>query len=252
MKKLNLFGKLAISAVVIVALLGAYFLAGSLSKGGAENTITGFATAISNKEYDTAFEMLASQIKTNGSKSAFATRLGERFSNSSLELKELALNGKTGYAIFFVKEKSEYLTIPLIKENGEWMINYFTSEAKCVNKCTAGIYCKDDKTFAECKDADGDGCTEEITKACEFSCSDDKCSLKQENFVLNIGQVILAFSPIKIMLIDTDANKNEATLEVGNDVFVFAKGESRTAKGLSITVAEVGKDKISLKVKEAA
>ena len=72
----------------------------------------------------------------------------------------------------------------------------------------------------------------------------------KENFVLPLGGTISNF-PKRIMLIDTDANKNEATLDVGHDIYIFLKGESQDIKGISITVAEVGKDKISLKAKVA-
>lgn len=249
MRKLNLLGKLVFLAIVVFVLFGAYSVAKSFSKSGAEDVVSGFATAIKDKDYSKAFDLLASEIQKAGSKSALATRLAEKYSNSTLELKELILEKGSGYAIFFIKEKAEYLTIPLIKEGSEWKINYFSNEAKCVNKCTTGIYCKDNKVLVECKDADGDGCTEEISKTCEFSCSENKCTAVQENFILKIGDSIITF-PTKIILADIDPEDGTATLEVGYDIYVFARDQTKTIKDLSITLTGLGKDSINLKIKE--
>jgi len=247
MKKLNLAGKLAIAFIVIIAVSGIYFGAKSFSGSGAETTITGFATALESKNYEKIFESLSAEIRQNGSRPAFAENLAKKFGNTSLKLEKIDLDGKTGFAIF--SNGDEYFTIPIVKEKAGWKINYFAQDARCTNKCSAD-YCKDDKTQVECKDTNSDSCTEEISNACTYSCTDAKCSLVQENFVLPLGGTISNF-PKRIMLIDTDANKNEATLDVGHDIYIFLKGESQDIKGISITVAEVGKDKISLKAKVA-
>lgn len=247
MKKINYLGKLAIAAIVILAVFGVWKLTGLPGGNNAEAAITGFAASIEDMNYSFAYKQLSEEIQKNGSESSFAARIAEKFGGEKFELKKLVLEKETGYAILLMNTSQEYLTLPLIKENDEWKINYFEKEAKCVNKCTAGISCSDEKTVLDCKDSDNDGCTDEIFTPCEFECSEGACLTRQSSYTLSAGGSIMNFKN-KIMLIDIELNTDEATLQLGDDIFLMKKGETKTSKGTIVTLTDVAKDKVSLRV----
>ena len=247
MKKLNFLGKLAITAIVILAVLGVWKLASFSGGNSAEAIVTGFAASIEDMNYTFAYNQLSNEIQKAGSESAFASKISEKFGGETFELKKLVLEKSTGYAILFAEKSKEYVTLPLIKENGAWKINYFEKESICSNKCTAGLSCKDNKTVLDCKDSNNDGCTDEVLTICEFECSEGKCLTRQSSYTVSIGDSIMNFKN-KIMLIDTDITANEAVLQIGDDIFVVKKSETKTSKGTIVTLIDVAKDKASLRV----
>ena len=179
MKKLNFLGKLAITAIVVLAIFGVWKISHISFGSSAEAIVTGFAASIEDMNYTFAYNQLSSEIQKAGSEPAFAARLAEKFGGEKFELKKLVLEKSTGYAILFMEKSKEYVTLPLIKENGEWKINYFGQESKCTNKCTMGLSCSGNKTVLDCKDTNNDGCTDEVFTACEFECSGGKCLTRQ-------------------------------------------------------------------------
>ena len=247
MKKLNFLGKLAITAIVVLAIFGVWKISNISFGSSAEAIVTGFAASIEDMNYTFAYNQLSSEIQKAGSEPAFAARLAEKFGGEKFELKKLVLEKSTGYAILFMEKSKEYVTLPLIKENGEWKINYFGQESKCTNKCTMGLSCSGNKTVLDCKDTNNDGCTDEVFTACEFECSGGKCLTRQSSYTLAIGGSIMNFKN-KIMLIDTDSTTDEATLQIGDDIFVVKKSETKTSKGTIVTLTDVAKDKVSIRV----
>ena len=105
----------------------------------------------------------------------------------------------------------------------------------------------------ECIDTNNDGCTEEVAKTCDVVCDSDACTTERQNFMLNVGDIIYAFSE-RIKLATIDSNDKTATLYVGEgeDMETMGQGVKRTTNGLEITVNTIGTNSISIHVVPAS
>lgn len=265
-RKLNLLGKIVVVTVFVLLLAGIIFVADfvydkvsesgfklslpkgvSMPKGGAETFVNGFATAVNGKNFTGVFSSLSSNIPKTVTVEEFSANMEKRFDGVTLSLKEIFTEGVTGFAIFSTNDsesEEDYVTVPLVKEEGEWKIDSFAAEARCTDECTEAI-CKDDSTLIACEDTNDDGCKEEIEKTCDFVCADGACTTIRQNYVLKLND-ITATEPT-VQLIDTDAD-GSATLEVDDDIYIFKKGDIKTIKGLKITMNTVGENSVSVNI----
>jgi len=260
-RKLNWLGKLVVVAVVVVIAMGVYFggklifnnMPGDMLTGfsitgaspkGAESLANGFVKNMNEKNYTSVFNSLASSVTKTVSAEVFASNLEKKFGNATFSLESISAKGTTGYVIFSINNKSDYITVPIVKEGTEWKINYFSAEARCADACTATA-CKDDTTLIECSDTNSDSCKEAVTKTCEFGCADGICSTVQQNYKLKLGDVTSTEPKVQLFTINSGSS---ATIEVGDDIYIFKKGDTKTIRGLEITMNSIGKDFISIKV----
>ncbi|MFH0869365.1 MAG: hypothetical protein V1839_04010 [archaeon] len=121
-------------------------------------------------------------------------------------------------------------------------------QPSCTDLCTE-VFCKDGNILVECKDTNGDGCMEMAETTCGISCEDKACNNVKEDFTLQTGDSIIQFLPTKIKLATINPDKT-VTLEVGNDIYVFAEGDVDIIQGLSITVNSIGANSVTLNVKK--
>jgi len=84
MKKLNFLGKLAITAIVVLAIFGVWKISNISFGSSAEAIVTGFAASIEDMNYTFAYNPLSSEIQKAGSEPAFAARLAEKFGGEKL------------------------------------------------------------------------------------------------------------------------------------------------------------------------
>lgn len=259
-RKLNWLGKTVVIIAVALILGGAFFgakfayshLKGvslpelNVGKAGAKDLANGFATTVNNGNYSTVLKLLSADIPKLESETTFASKLEGMFGSAKLKLESLVIEGEKGYAVYSMEGKTELFTLPLIKEDGVWRINYFANEARCSNACAAAT-CKDDKILIDCSDTDSDNCTEGVEQTCPVACSGGKCVAVKEIYTLKTDEVLTAFpSKIKILTFNSDGS---VTLEVGDDLGIFTEENPQTLEGLTITVMDVGTSSVTLKVK---
>lgn len=254
---LNSKGWLAIGLVVVAIVAGAYYGFSGISFGGskAEAVATSFATAMEQADYSKVYDLLNPELQKLGSKDNFIQKMKDQYSGETLKFKDFVQSQKGSYVLFDAlrSNATETVSINLEKIKTGWAVSAFENEAKCSDACRLGTYCRG-RDIMECKDVNGDGCTDEIVrKTCEISCSGGECSTtspKRENFTLSIGDTIIEY-PSKIIL-ETINSDYSATFQVGYDLIEIGQGATKELNGLSITVVSTnkGEQKADIRVKE--
>ena len=254
---LNSKGWLAIGLIVVAVVAGGYYGSSGISFGSkAETVATSFATAMEQADYSKVYDFLKPELQKLGSKDNFVEKMEADYKGITLDFKDFVQSNRGTYVLFdsVVGNETKTISIDLEKIKSGWYINAFESEAKCSDACRLGTYCRG-RDIMECKDVNGDGCTDEIVrKTCEISCSGGECVTtppKRENFTLSLEDTIIEY-PTKVILLAIN-NDYSATFQVGYDIIEVGQGATKVLNGLSITVVSTSKadQKADVRIKEA-